>query len=430
MTVSTTLNYVSYPGDGIATNFPFSFPVFDQTHLFVYYQDNVTKVLTLLALGADYNATGIGSSTGGAVVTTVAPPNTVRLVIARIVPFTQDLSVLNEGGFYPENVEKALDTEEMAIQQNAERIARSVRGQIMEVWPDLPPAPQRAGQILAFTNDAVATPTIDATHSLLAALLDLIIQGGTGISIAPGTNTITITNTAPFIPQDCWLLESGTAGVGSTGDAEFIRDTIGVALQAVGAVVTVDDPADTITIDLSQDVTAEIIRDVVAATLTAGTLLTKSVDDPGNTTTLNVDTAAVDERARDAVGAALVGGLGISVTVDDPGDHITIDGIPDILTVASAATVTPTFSYNQVNITAQGVNLTLANPTGTAIDGHGILVRIKDDGTSRTITYGTKYRTFNDALPAATTVGKTLYLGIIYNLADDKWDVLGVRLQA
>ena len=158
--------------------------------------------------------------------------------------------------------------------------------------------------------------------------------------------------------------------------------------------------------------------------------MTKSVDDPGNTTTLNVDTAAVDERARDAVGAALVGGLGISVTVDDPGDHITIDGIPDILTVASAATVTPTFSYNQVNITAQGVNLTLANPTGTAIDGHGILVRIKDDGTSRTITYGTKYRTFNDALPAATTVGKTLYLGIIYNLADDKWDVLGVRLQA
>lgn len=430
MTVSTQLNYVSYPGDNVATNFAFSFPVFDSADLYVYYQDNVTKLLTLLILGVDYSVTGVGSPTGGAVVTTVPVPNTVRILITRVVPLTQDLDVLNEGGFYPANFEKALDTQEMAIQQIAERVLRSVRGQFGEAFDDLPPAPDRAGKLLGFTNDALAGPTID-TESLLVALLSAILTPGVGISITPGSNIITITNTAPFVPQDCWLLESGTSGGGGgSGDAEFVRDTIGAALQAIGAVVTVNDIGDTITVDLSQAATAEIIRDVMGVALTAGTGITITPNDPGDTITIAADLSGVGEIARDALGAALVGGVGITITPNDSGDTITVDNIPDILSIVSNATITPTFAYDQVNVTALAVNTTIADWTGTAIDGHGIVIRIKDNGVSRTIGYGTKYRVFNDALPTATTVGKTLYIFGLYNLADDKIDILGVRLEA
>lgn len=429
MTVETQLNYVSYPGDEVATNFAFTFPVFDSADLYVYYQDNVTKLLTLLVLGADYSVTGVGSPTGGAVVTTVPVPSTVRILITRVVPLTQDLDVLNEGGFYPANFEKALDRQQMNIQQIAERVLRSVRGQFGETFPDLPPAPERAGKLLGFTGDATAIPTID-TEALLVALLSAILTPGVGISITPGADIITITNTAPFVPQDCWLLESGTSGGSGTGDAEFVRDTIGAALQAIGAVVTVNDVGDTITVDLSQAATAEIIRDVMGAALVQGTGITITPNDPGDTITIAADFSGIGEIARDAIGTALIGGVGITITVDDPGDHITIDNVPDILAIVSNATITPTFSYDQVNVTALAENTTIADWTGSAVDGHGIVIRIKDNGVSRTIAYGAKYRVFNDALPTATTPGKTLYIAGVYNLADNKIDVLGVRLEA
>jgi hypothetical protein len=99
---------------------------------------------------------------------------------------------------------------------------------------------------------------------------------------------------------------------------------------------------------------------------------------------------------------------------------------PNIQSVASSATVTPTFSNDQVNITAQAAGLTLANPTGTAVDGWGMAIRIKDNGTARAISFGTQYRAIGVTLPTTTVVSKTLYLGMIFNNSDTKWDVVAV----
>jgi hypothetical protein len=92
--------------------------------------------------------------------------------------------------------------------------------------------------------------------------------------------------------------------------------------------------------------------------------------------------------------------------------------------------VTPTFSDDQVNITAQAVGLTLANPTGTAVPAWGLVIRIKDNGTARSIAYGTQYRAIEVTLPTTTVVSKTLYLGLIYNSTDTKWDVVAVAQEA
>jgi hypothetical protein len=105
-------------------------------------------------------------------------------------------------------------------------------------------------------------------------------------------------------------------------------------------------------------------------------------------------------------------------------------GAPSIQSVTSAATVTPTFSDDQVNITAQAAGLTLANPTGTAVDGWGMAIRIKDNGTARSIAFGSQYRAIGVTLPTTTVVSKTLYLGMVYNAADTKWDVVAVAQEA
>jgi hypothetical protein len=102
-------------------------------------------------------------------------------------------------------------------------------------------------------------------------------------------------------------------------------------------------------------------------------------------------------------------------------------------TVASAATVTPTSANQLVVITAQAVALTLAAPTGTLAQGQPLMIRIKDNGTARAITWTSGaggYRAIGVTLPTTTVANKITYVGCIYNSTDSRWDVIGVTTEA
>ena len=102
-----------------------------------------------------------------------------------------------------------------------------------------------------------------------------------------------------------------------------------------------------------------------------------------------------------------------------------------VQSVSSAATVTPSWDNDdEVQITAQALGLTLANPAGTPTSGQPMIIRIKDNGTARAIGYGAGYRAIGVTLPATTVLGKTLYLGIIWNTEDSKDDVIAVSQEA
>ena len=107
--------------------------------------------------------------------------------------------------------------------------------------------------------------------------------------------------------------------------------------------------------------------------------------------------------------------------------------IEEISTVASDATPNPTGGSlrNFYTITALAeATATFAAPSGTPVNGNKLTIRIKDDGTGRTLAWNAIYRALEFALPTATTASKTIYLGFIYNSAETKWDLVAVNEEA
>lgn len=105
---------------------------------------------------------------------------------------------------------------------------------------------------------------------------------------------------------------------------------------------------------------------------------------------------------------------------------------PRSVSTTTTATLTPNISnYNVYDVTAQAGALTIANPLGTPDNGDVIIFRIKDDGTSRAITYGNAYVNISglDSL-TATAVGKWHTVGAMYNSDASKWHVVSISTEA
>lgn len=104
---------------------------------------------------------------------------------------------------------------------------------------------------------------------------------------------------------------------------------------------------------------------------------------------------------------------------------------PRVSTTTSTATLTPDISsFDQYNLTAQAVGLTVAAPTGTPVDGNRITIRILDNGTAQTITWNATYTVIGVTLPTTTTATKMVYVGCVYNSTNTRWDVVAVATQA
>ena len=121
-------------------------------------------------------------------------------------------------------------------------------------------------------------------------------------------------------------------------------------------------------------------------------------------------------------------------TGTDNAKYVTSKAIADskyfksIISEASSATPAPTGNYerNEHYLTALATDPTFSAPSGTPANGNQLIIRIKDDGTARTLAFNAIYRGISDALPSTTTISKTMYLGFKYNSSDSKWDLLGL----
>ena len=92
--------------------------------------------------------------------------------------------------------------------------------------------------------------------------------------------------------------------------------------------------------------------------------------------------------------------------------------------VASAAAPTiNTDSYDAYSITALAAAITsfTTNLSGTPTNFQKLLIRIKDDGAARAITWGASFEAKGVALPTTTVISKILTVGFIYDTVTSKW---------
>tara|TARA_B100000963_G_scaffold361392_1_gene396503 strand:+ start:138 stop:512 length:375 start_codon:yes stop_codon:yes gene_type:complete len=107
-----------------------------------------------------------------------------------------------------------------------------------------------------------------------------------------------------------------------------------------------------------------------------------------------------------------------------------ISGKNEIKVTAGTTLTINADTTSTVVVNAQDDDFTIALPTGSPREGQKLVVRIKDDGTGRSITYNAVFRAVGITLPTTTVASKVLYLGCMFNAAESKWDVIAVKQEA
>jgi hypothetical protein len=123
MTVPSAINKSGpYTGNGVTTSFAYGFRILDASHIRVVRTEN--GIDTILTSG--FTVTGVGAA-GGSVVFSVAPTATQTITLIRNAPFTQQTDLENQGAYYAQTIEDALDLGVMRDQQLQEQVDRSVK---------------------------------------------------------------------------------------------------------------------------------------------------------------------------------------------------------------------------------------------------------------------------------------------------------------
>ena len=206
------------------------------------------------------------------------------------------------------------------------------------------------------------------------------------------------------------------AVVGTTNTQTLTNKTISGAtltgtITATGA--TISSPT------LTGTVTAS------GATITGGTTVNQTIQAPTLTGTVT------------ASGATITGGSLVNQTITNPtittGSITAVRINPRVGSIASSATPSiDTDSYDCYSITALAADITsmTSGLSGTPVNFQKLIIRIKDNGTARAITWGDSFEAKGVALPTTTVLGKVLTVGFIYDTVTSKWGCVASAQEA
>ena len=121
------------------------------------------------------------------------------------------------------------------------------------------------------------------------------------------------------------------------------------------------------------------------------------------------------------------------VAINRGSGALTLAGLtltPRIVTTTDDATaVIDVDVTDQYQLTAVA-NATEFSTTGTPTAGQRLLIRVKDAGVAKALTYNAVFRAVGITLPTTTTANKTTYIGCIYNATDSKFDCVATGTEA
>jgi hypothetical protein len=100
-----------------------------------------------------------------------------------------------------------------------------------------------------------------------------------------------------------------------------------------------------------------------------------------------------------------------------------------VATVDGSANVTP--NKQIFTVTGLDASATVQAPTIGTWDGAAVVIRIKDNGVSRSLTFVAAYTNISGlALPSATSAGKWHVFGVMYNSNVSKWQIMSISTEA
>lgn len=104
-----------------------------------------------------------------------------------------------------------------------------------------------------------------------------------------------------------------------------------------------------------------------------------------------------------------------------------------VTSITSSATPTiNTDNCDAVTITALATNITsmTSGLSGAPTNFDTLMIRIKDDGTARTISWGSSFEAKGTSLPTTTVLSKVLTLAFIYDTVTSKWGCVASAQEA
>lgn len=158
MTIASSVSKTpTYACNGSTTTFPYEFKILTPADMTVILED-ASGIQTTLTYPDDYTLTGVNTDEGGSISTALAYASGYKITGIRAPSFLQGVDLQNQGAFFSQVIEDALDLAAMRDQSLASRIGNAIRAPETEtVSMVLPSATLRANRYLIF--DANGQPT-------------------------------------------------------------------------------------------------------------------------------------------------------------------------------------------------------------------------------------------------------------------------------
>jgi hypothetical protein len=291
-----------------------------------------------------------------------------------------------------------------------------------------------------FPSDANLTITLVDTNTTQVAR-HYILDVTSAVSLSTTRNLIVPTINKPYIVEN--NTTGGQSIVVKTASGTGITVPNGKTVMVYANSVNVVSAFNYIIADVVGNVTGSVTGN--AGTVTNGVYL-------NSTQTLTNKTLSVDDNTLSGVAASSFvlsngsGNIDGSVAQKAIPAGVVV-GTTDTQTLtnkrvtqrvvaagSTSGTITPTGDTADV-FTMLGLTgaVTVAAPSGTPTNGQKLILRIKDNGTARALTWTTTsggYRGVGSILPPTTFVNKVAYVGCIYNSTDNFWDVVAYSQEA
>lgn len=255
------------------------------------------------------------------------------------------------------------------------------------------------------TSPTFITPVLgaaSATSLATSAATPLLLTNGQLVNVAltsqtVGATTLTIPDFASVVDEFTFKTKAQTMS-----NKTFISPALGTPASGV-----------------LTNTTGLPAASVVAGSLGTGAYV---MDSSLQVATIELGHATDTTIAR--VSAGLVSIEGVRITTSAP-----------LVTAAASYTTNTGTSLNvdtcdEFVVTAQAGALLFNAPSGTPVQGQRLVIRIKDDGTGRALTYNAVFRAVGVTITTTTVANKTHYLGFIYNSTDTKWDCVAIADEA